>query len=141
MKKYNFGFSNIIFLISVMILVPVLFLAPGLLYTITQPNNTIPQLNMVQKINLPDAYVYKILVPEFTKDDIKFELIDDTLYIKYNLDKVKSSGFIVNKHRLLISSRLDNSLDKNNIDIKMDNGIVIITIPKKPIVTLPIKIQ
>jgi HSP20 family molecular chaperone IbpA len=93
-----------------------------------------------RKIDLPNAYVYKILVPEFTKDDIKFEITSDKLIITYDPIKLDSSTFITNRYELLTSISLkDNTIDKNHIDIRMDSDIVTVTIPKLPPRSIPVQ--
>ncbi len=64
-----------------------------------------PSLSQYQRINLPDVYIYKLLVPEFTKNENKLH------------------GFILNPNKLLTSIPFIG--DENKTTLKLNLIIIL----------------
>jgi len=84
-----------------------------------------------------DNYVFKVELPGFEKKDLNVEIKDNTIIIsgeKKKEEEVKEEDYhriersYGNFHR---SFQLPQNVDHKNVDAKMENGILKVTIPKK----------
>jgi len=85
------------------------------------------------------TYEMELMAPGFQKDAFKLQLAGDTLTV--SLEEKKDSreqeqgNWITREFRIQSFSRtftLDDSVDAENITAKYDNGVLYLTIPKKP---------
>lgn len=86
-------------------------------------------------IELEDRYEVYLMMPGFSKEDVKISITDDTLTVKANIKVQENVNFKVKEfgHASLVRSlALSDKLMKENIDAEMTNGILKLTIMKAP---------
>ncbi len=86
-------------------------------------------------LELKEAYQIHLMVPGLSKEDFKINLEEDKLSISYEKpeatateQKVISLGFTLNSFKR--SFKLNNKIDKENIEAAYENGILKITLHK-----------
>lgn len=86
-------------------------------------------------IELEDRYEVYLMMPGFSKEDVKISISDDILTVKANIKVQENANFKVKEfgHASLVRSMaLSDKLMKDNIDAEMSNGILKLTIKKAP---------
>jgi len=85
------------------------------------------------------TYEMELMAPGFQKDAFKLQLAGDTLTVSLEEKKdnreQEQGNWITREFRIQSFSRtftLDDSVDAENITAKYDNGVLYLTIPKKP---------
>jgi HSP20 family molecular chaperone IbpA len=78
------------------------------------------------KLETSEKTTYTIIVPGCNKNDITAKIVNDTLFLTYNEDKLNN----VNITHILKNVVLTQNIDKSSIIITVNNGIVSVTMNK-----------
>lgn len=97
--------------------------------------STIPSVNIVES---KDEFLIEVAAPGYTKDDFNIELNNDTLVLSTEIEKEKelNEGERFTKrefsyHSFRRSFTLPELIEKEQIKAKYENGILLVSIPKK----------
>lgn len=99
---------------------------------IQQPVEQKAPMNIIE---LEDRYEVYLMMPGFSKEDVKISISDDTLTVKASIKVQENANFRVKEfgHASLVRNlALSDKLLKDNIDAEMSNGILKLTIMKAP---------
>ncbi len=81
------------------------------------------------------SYVVTLEMPGVTKKDVKVSIEGDTLTVSgERVEKLEDKGLLrkeIREEKFSRSFNLDNSIDRDQIKAKMDNGVLTVTLPKK----------
>ena len=82
-----------------------------------------------------DVYFLNVNMPGVSKENIKIKLEDDSLVVmgRINYDEVKNRKYVLKETRFGNFYRkfnISNSVDVEKIDAKMENGTMVLTLPK-----------
>lgn len=83
-----------------------------------------------------DSYVFTLEMPGLTKKDVEVSLENDTLTITgHKEEKTEREGVLrreIRSSRFERSFSLGTSVDQGQIKAKMENGVLTVTLPKRP---------
>ena len=82
-----------------------------------------------------DAFVFSMEMPGLTRQDIEVNIEGDTLIVKgEKSEKKEEKGLLRREYRSARFERTFNvtGVDRENVKAKMENGVLIVTLPKTP---------
>ena len=82
-----------------------------------------------------DVYFLNVNMPGVSKENVKIKLEDDSLVVmgRINYDEVKNRKYVLKETRFGNFYRkfnISDSIDFEKIDAKMENGTMVLTLPK-----------
>jgi len=75
-----------------------------------------------------DEYVFELIIPGITKDNVDIDIVDNVLQIKYENKDNKKIGYVVPSFDRKFT--LPNDVDENEIDAEYVNGILKLVLKK-----------
>jgi HSP20 family protein len=83
-----------------------------------------------------DSFVFTLEMPGLTKKDVEVSLEDDTLVVKgERTEEQEDKGLVRREIRTAKYERsfsLGNAVEQDQVKAKMENGVLTLTLPKKP---------
>jgi HSP20 family protein len=93
----------------------------------------LPRTNISESDN---SFVFTLEMPGLTKKDVEVSLEDDNLVVKgERTEKQEDKGLLrreIRSEKYERSFRLGNAIEQDQIKAKMENGVLTLTLPKKP---------
>jgi HSP20 family protein len=82
-----------------------------------------------------DVYYVNVNMPGVSKDNVKIKVEDDSLVVmgRINYEEAKNRKYVLKETRFGNYYRkfnISNSIDIQKIDAKLDNGTMVVTLPK-----------
>jgi HSP20 family protein len=82
-----------------------------------------------------DDYILHVMMPGVSKEQVKIKLEDGSIVImgRINYDEAKSRKYILKETRLgnyFRKFNISSSIDTEKIDAVMENGVMVVTLPK-----------
>lgn len=95
-----------------------------------------PKYNVPLNVTESDvAYEVAVYATGFAKEDIKVTVVDDVLYISGSKEVADSPAFTVQEFPIKNFERsllLNGLVDTEQISAKVENGVLLVTLPKTP---------
>lgn len=93
----------------------------------------LPRTNIAET---EESFVFTLEMPGLTKKDVEVSLEDDTLVVKgERTDEQEDKGLVRREIRTAKYERsfsLGNAIEQDQVKAKMENGVLTLTLPKKP---------
>ena len=95
-------------------------------------NNIQPSTDIFEN---PDEFILVANMPGVSRGDIQVKVVNENLIVfgKVNYNEIVSRDYILNENEIgnyFRKFKISDSIDKNNINAKFDNGQLIVFLPK-----------
>ena len=95
-------------------------------------NNIQPSTDIFEN---PDEFILVANMPGVSRGDIQVKVVNESLIVfgKVNYNEIVSRDYILNENEIgnyFRKFKISDSIDKNNINAKFDNGQLIVFLPK-----------
>ena len=95
-------------------------------------NNIQPSTDIFEN---PDEFILVANMPGVSRGDIQVKVVNENLIVfgKVNYSEIVSRDYILNENEIgnyFRKFKISDSIDKNNINAKFDNGQLIVFLPK-----------